>query len=245
MKIDKISLKSLGNISATRGEGRNADYFNIFSKSIFFEYDSAKQINDFCVKVAKSHHKKKVSDWLNIEYITSPKLTPLNSKKKQIWIEDWYLDDIGSSIDIKKAKIPGFGEGIIYAPSYSMFGSEGEWMTSSFLKHFAKIEKSYQHINIKNNKLGIGFFWIDFDFDFYELKDFFKKKSKENEKKFKEYMTKKYDFIVNEREKHGTSIIECEVPNGKLNFYSILASKNIPNSEIEEGGWLGTIIKIK
>ena len=184
-KIDKISLKSLGTISSAGGDGRNADYFNIFSKSIFFEYDSAKQINEFCVKVAKSHNKKKVSDWLNIEYITNPKLTPLNSKKKQIWIDDWYMDDIGNSIDIKKAKIDNFGEGIIFAPSYAMFGGEGDWMTSSFLKKFCKIEKSFRHIDIKDNKIGFGFFWIDYDFDFYELKDFFVKKGKKMNKNFK------------------------------------------------------------
>ena len=217
-KIEQISLKSLGTISSAGGDGRNADYFNIFSKSIFFEYDSAKQINEFCVKVAKSHNKKKVSDWLNIEYITNPKLTPLNSKKKQIWIDDWYMDDIGNSIDIKKAKIDNFGEGIIFAPSYAMFGGEGDWMTSSFLKKFCKIEKSFRHIDIKDNKIGFGFFWIDYDFDFYELKDFFVKKSKENEQKFQEYVKEKYNYIKNDRYKHGESLIECEVPNGKLNF---------------------------
>ena len=243
-KIDKISLKSLGTISSAGGDGRNADYFNIFSKSIFFEYDSAKQINEFCVKVAKSHNKKKVSDWLNIEYITNPKLTPLNSKKKQIWIDDWYMDDIGNSIDIKKAKIDNFGEGIIFAPSYAMFGGEGDWMTSSFLKKFFKIEKSFRHIDIKDNKIGFGFFWIDYDFDFYELKDFFVKKSKENEQKFQEYMKEKYNYIKNDRYKHGESLIECEVPNGKLNFYNLVADRNIPNSEIEKGDFLADIIKI-
>ena len=30
--------------------------------------------------------------------------------------------------------IDNFGEGIIFAPSYAMFGGEGDWMTSSFLK---------------------------------------------------------------------------------------------------------------
>ena len=243
-KIDKISLKSLGTISSAGGDGRNADYFNIFSKSIFFEYDSAKQINEFCVKVAKSHNKKKVSDWLNIEYITNPKLTPLNSKKKQIWIDDWYMDDIGNSIDFKKAKIHNFGEGIIFAPSYAMFGGEGDWMTSSFLKKFCKIEKSFRHIDIKDNKIGFGFFWIDYDFDFYELKDFFVKKSKENEQKFQEYMKEKYNYIKNDRYKHGESLIECEVPNGKLNFYDLVADRNIPNSEIEKGDFLADIIKI-
>ncbi len=86
------------------------------------------------------------------------------------------MDDIGNSIDIKKAKIDNFGEGIIFAPSYAMFGGEGDWMTSSFLKKFCKIEKSFRHIDIKDNKIGFGFFWIDYDFDFYELKDFFVKK---------------------------------------------------------------------
>ena len=77
-KIEKISLKSLGTISSAGGDGRNADYFNIFSKSIFFEYESAKQINEFCVKIANS----KISDNLDIQYITNPKLTPLNKKKE-------------------------------------------------------------------------------------------------------------------------------------------------------------------
>ena len=239
-KIDKISLKSLGTISSAGGDGRNADYFNIFSKSIFFEYESAKQINEFCVKIANS----KISDNLEIQYITNPKLTPLNKKKKQIWIDDWYMDDIGNSIDIKRAKIDNFGEGIIFAPSYAMFGGEGDWMTSSFLKKFCKIEKSFRHIDIKDNKIGFGFFWIDYDFDFYELKDFFVKKSKENEQKFQEYMKEKYNYIKNDRYKHGESLIECEVPNGKLNFYNLVADRNIPNSEIEKGDFLADIIKI-
>ena len=41
-----------------------------------------------------------------------------------------------------------------------------------------------------------------------------------------------------------SSLIECEVPNGKLNFYKLVANRNIPNSEIEKGDFLADIIKI-
>ena len=47
-----------------------------------------------------------------------------------------------------------------------------------------------------------------------------------------------------DRYKYGESLIECEVPDGKLNFYNLVASKNIPNSEIEKGDFLADIIKI-
>ena len=127
---------------------------------------------------------------------------------------------------------------------FSVRFGEGDWMTSSFLKKFCKIEKSFRHIDIKDNKIGFGFFWIDNDFDFYELKDFFRKKNKENEKKFLEYMIEKYDYIKNDRYKYGESLIECEVPDGKLNFYNLVASRNIPNSEIEKGDFLADVIKI-
>ncbi len=57
-------------------------------------------------------------------------------------------------------------------------------------------------------------------------------------------MKEKYNYIKNDRYKHGESLIECEVPNGKLNFYNLVADRNIPNSEIEKGDFLADIIKI-
>ena len=43
-------------------------------------------------------------------------------------------------IDIKNIKIPDFGEGIVFAPSFAMFASPGKWLTSSFFKYFIGVK---------------------------------------------------------------------------------------------------------
>lgn len=43
-KESKLNTKDLGFISSIGGDTRNGDYFNIFSKSALFDYDTAKKI---------------------------------------------------------------------------------------------------------------------------------------------------------------------------------------------------------
>ena len=229
---NKLNTQDLGFISSMGGDTRNGDYFNIFSKSALFDYDSAKKIYEYCKSLAK----KKQFAFLDGHY---------QLKKRKILTQDWYMDEIGNSISIKKINVPKLGEGIAYASSFELFGGDAWWLKSSFLKNFIKFEKySIDHIDVDDNTLCFGFFDmnIEIGFDEYNKLDFFKIKNKENKNKFNEYIKDKYKKILSKRNMGGKNVIECKVSNGKHIFYNMILTKTIPGSVVEKGQAVGQIL---
>jgi hypothetical protein len=248
-KNKRISIKYLGNIYSNGSSGSNIDTFNIYSKSALFNYDNAKELNKQCVLIEenfnKSLKKKKYERYFPQFF------NDIHIKKKNFFPHHWYMDDIGSVIDINLIKHPDIGEGIIYSPSYSMFNSAGAWLKPSFIKHFIKFNKPYDTIKIDDNKLCFGFF-DDWDLDFKDMKEFFKKKNKKNIKEFQIYIKEKYDNIVKNRfgsdmyrKNEGSCVLECKVPNGKHKFYSLTSKTTFEDTSIEEDAWMGELILYK
>tara|TARA_Y100000294_G_C8487259_1_gene309260 strand:+ start:162 stop:917 length:756 start_codon:yes stop_codon:yes gene_type:complete len=249
MKNKTTSIKRLGNINSIGGDRSNFDTFNIYSKSSLFKYDYAKDLNKQCSIVSENFDKgfkyRKHKD------IFPNNFTQIKLKKNNFFPHYWYMDDIGNSIGIYLMKYPEIGEGIVYTPSFAMFDSPGSWFKKSFLKYFLKIQKTNEYINIDDNKLCFGFF-DDWDLDFRKIKEFFKKKNKENIKKFKNYMEEKYNNIVKNRtgnnnfvKNKGSGIYECKVPNGKHYFYTFISKIDIPDSSIMKGDFMGNLILYK
>ena len=246
-KIEKLKIRDLGDINSFEGRSANLDAFNIFSKSAFFDYDNAKQIYNYCLKVDKNFSKyigkkkpKNIPTTLDGNY---------GLKKKRIYtIDNWYMDEIGNSISIKSIIIPNIGEGIAYAPSFELFGGNAWWLTRSFFKNYIKLRKNnfFSHIDVNDNKLCFGLFNAQWDFEFnkYQKLDFFKKKNQKNLKEFEEYIKEKYSKTQKKFPPIGT-ILECDVPNGKYIFYSMELTKPVGEGRLEKGDVLGDILICK
>ena len=56
-EIKRLSIKDIGDIASFEGSSGNRDSFNIFSKSAFFDYDTAKEIYKYCLIVGKNSSK--------------------------------------------------------------------------------------------------------------------------------------------------------------------------------------------
>ena len=105
-------LSNLGFISSSGGSNINADYFNIFSKSALFDYDTAKKINEFC------QTKKDLGE-----------ITYYNLKKRRILTEYMNFDNVdiidnpfaSSYTYIKRIVVSKLGEGIAYASTFDIF----------------------------------------------------------------------------------------------------------------------------
>lgn len=248
-EIKRLSIKDIGDIASFEGTSANRDSFNIFSKSAFFDYDTAKEISKYCLIVGKNSSK----------YIAKkpPKNTPTTLdgnyglKKKRIFtIDDWYMEEIGNSISIKKINIPNIGEGIAYAPSFELFGGNAWWLNNSFFKNYIKLTKNNLHsyIDVNDNKLCFGLFNAQWDFEFNEYAnlDFFKIKNEENLKKFNKHISEYYIKTKEKFERHpDPTIIECQVPNGKHFFYSMTLKKPVGEGRLEKGDYLGDILICK
>ena len=234
-KESKLNTKDLGFISSIGGDTRNGDYFNIFSKSALFDYDTAKKIYEYCKNLAK----KKQFAFLDGHY---------QLKKRKILTQDWYMDEIGNSISIKKINVPKLGEGIAYASSFELFGGDAWWLKSSFLKNYIKFDEyTIDYIDVDDNTLCFGFFDMNFEIGFneYENLDFFKIKNKKNINKFNEYIDDKYKKILSKNNMGGDNIIECKVPNGKHIFYNMILTKTISGSIVQKGDAVGQILICK
>ena len=104
-------LSNLGFISSSGGSNINADYFNIFSKSALFDYDTAKKINEFC------QTKKDLGE-----------ITYYNLKKRRILTEYMNFDNVdiidnpfaSSYTYIKRIVVSKLGEGIAYASTFDI-----------------------------------------------------------------------------------------------------------------------------
>ena len=191
-------LSNLGFISSSGGPNINADYFNIFSKSALFDYDTAKKINEFC------QTKKDLGE-----------ITYYNLKKRRILTEYMNFDNVdiidnpfaSSYTYIKRIVVSKLGEGIAYASTFDIFPGDREvndvdwWNNPGVIEGEVKYSKLPLSIDAEDNSLCFGYFNLMFDigFDEYENLDFFKIKNKENIKKFKTFIDEKYNSVLNKK----------------------------------------------
>ena len=169
-------LSNLGFISSSGGSNINADYFNIFSKSALFDYDTAKKINEFC------QTKKDLGE-----------ITYYNLKKRRILTEYMNFDNVdiidnpfaSSYTYIKRIVVSKLGEGIAYASTFDIFPGDREvndvdwWNNPGVIEGEVKYSKLPLSIDVEDNSLCFGYFDVNFDIGLYENLDFFKNKSKE------------------------------------------------------------------
>ena len=219
--MNKIEIKDIGTISSLGGDTRNADYFNIFTKDALFNYDISKKIYQYC---------------LNNENLDT--CYGINEKRK-IQTEDYYMDEIGNEISIIKMNVPSLGEGIAYISSPHLFNHQ-------FIKKNVKFEPpihSHIRFHIDDGLLCFGFFNMHFDIGFTKSSniDFFEKNNSENQKKFINYMNKKYKDILSKPNMGGDNIVECTVPKGQYAQYSLALTKSVSNSPYEKGNYIGEL----
>tara|TARA_B100000768_G_C11172483_1_gene329320 strand:+ start:37 stop:882 length:846 start_codon:yes stop_codon:yes gene_type:complete len=239
-------LSNLGFISSLGGSNVNSDYFNIYSKSALFDYDTAKKINEFC------QSKKDLGE-----------ITYYNLKKRKILSEYRNFDSMdsiednpfaSSYLDIKRIIVPKLGEGIVYAPTLDIFPGNKKvlgvewWINPDTLEGEVKYSKFPLSIDVEDNSLCFGYFNLMFDigFDEYENLDFFKIKNKENIKKFQTFIEEKYNNVLNKKNMGGNNVIECKVRNGKYNFYLMKMKRDIKyGALLKKGDTIGTFIVCK
>lgn len=236
-------LSNLGFISSSGGSNINADYFNIFSKSALFDYDTAKKINEFC------QTKKDLGE-----------ITYYNLKKRRILTEYMNFDNVdiidnpfaSSYTYIKRIVVSKLGEGIAYASTFDIFPGDREvndvdwWNNPGVIEGEVKYSKLPLSIDVEDNSLCFGYFDVNFDIGLYENLDFFKNKSKENIKKFKTFIDEKYNSVLNKKNMDGYNVIECKVRNGKHNFYLMTMKRDIKyGALLKKGDVIGTFIVCK
>ena len=238
-------LSNLGFISSSGGSNINADYFNIFSKSALFDYDTAKKINEFC------QTKKDLGE-----------TTYYNLKKRRILTEYMNFDNVdiidnpfaSSYMYLKRIVVSKLGEGIAYASTFDIFPGDREvndvdwWNNPGVIEGEVKYSKLPLSIDVEDNSLCFGYFNLIFDigFDEYENLDFFKIKNKENIKKFKTFIDEKYNSVLNKKNVDGYNVIECKVRNGKHNFYLMTMKRDIKyGALLKKGDVIGTFIVCK
>ena len=237
-------LSNLGFISSSGGSHVNADYFNIFSKSALFDYDTAKKINEFC------QTKKDLGE-----------ITYYNLKKRRILTEYMNFDNVdiidnpfaSSYTYIKRIVVSKLGEGIAYASTFDIFPGDREvndvdwWNNPGVIEGEVKYSKLPLSIDVEDNSLCFGYFDVNFDIGLYENLDFFKNKSKENIKKFKTFINEKYNSVLNKVPMMGgVNAIECKVRNGRHKFYLMTMKRDIKyGALLKKGDVIGTFIVCK
>jgi len=237
-------LSNLGFISSSGGSNINADYFNIFSKSALFDYDTAKKINEFC------QTKKDLGE-----------ITYYNLKKRRILTEYMNFDNVdiidnpfaSSYTYIKRIVVSKLGEGIAYASTFDIFPGDREvndvdwWNNPGVIEGEVKYSKLPDSIDVEDNSLCFGYFDVNFDIGLYENLDFFKNKSKENIKKFKTFINEKYNSVLNKVPMMGgVNAIECKVRNGRHKFYLMTMKRDIKyGALLKKGDVIGVFIVCK
>ena len=237
-------LSNLGFISSSGGSNINADYFNIFSKSALFDYDTAKKINEFC------QTKKDLGE-----------TTYYNLKKRRILTEYMNFDNVdiidnpfaSSYTYIKRIVVSKLGEGIAYASTFDIFPGDREvndvdwWNNPGVIEDEVKYSKLPLSIDVEDNSLCFGYFNLMFDIGLYENLDFFKNKSKENIKKFKTFINEKYNSVLNKVPMMGgVNAIECKVRNGRHKFYLMTMKRDIKyGALLKKGDVIGVFIVCK
>ena len=237
-------LSNLGFISSSGGSNINADYFNIFSKSALFDYDTAKKINEFC------QTKKDLGE-----------ITYYNLKKRRILTEYMNFDNVdiidnpfaSSYTYLKRIVVSKLGEGIAYASTFDIFPGDREvndvdwWNNPGVIEGEVKYSKLPLSIDVEDNSLCFGYFDVNFDIGLYENLDFFKNKSKENIKKFKTFINEKYNSVLNKVPMMGgVNAIECKVRNGRHKFYLMTMKRDIKyGALLKKGDVIGVFIVCK
>ena len=237
-------LSNLGFISSSGGSNINADYFNIFSKSALFDYDTAKKINEFC------QTKKDLGE-----------ITYYNLKKRRILTEYMNFDNVdiidnpfaSSYTYIKRIVVSKLGEGIAYASTFDIFPGDKKmdgvdwWINPGVIEGEVKYSKLPDSIDVEDNSLCFGYFDVNFDIGLYENLDFFKNKSKENIKKFKTFINEKYNSVLNKVPMMGgVNAIECKVRNGRHKFYLMTMKRDIKyGALLKKGDVIGVFIVCK
>ena len=237
-------LSNLGFISSSGGSNINADYFNIFSKSALFDYDTAKKINEFC------QTKKDLGE-----------ITYYNLKKRRILTEYMNFDNVdiidnpfaSSYMYLKRIVVSKLGEGIAYASTFDIFPGDREvndvdwWNNPGVIEGEVKYSKLPLSIDVEDNSLCFGYFDVNFDIGLYENLDFFKNKSKENIKKFKTFINEKYNSVLNKVPMMGgVNAIECKVRNGRHKFYLMTMKRDIKyGALLKKGDVIGVFIVCK
>jgi|TARA_B100001964_G_C14049127_1_gene516189 hypothetical protein len=238
-------LSNLGFISSMGGSRTNSDYFNIYSKSALFDYDTAKKINEFC------QSKKDLGE-----------TTYYNLKKRRILSEYRNFDSTesfddnpfaGSYTYIKRIVVSKLGEGIAYASTFDIFPGDKKmdgvdwWINPGVIEGEVKYSKLPDSIDVEDNSLCFGYFDVNFDIGLYENLDFFKNKSKENIKKFKTFINEKYNSVLNKVPMMGgVNAIECKVRNGRHKFYLMTMKRDIKyGALLKKGDVIGVFIVCK
>jgi hypothetical protein len=238
-------LSNLGFISSMGGSHSNSDYFNIYSKSALFDYDTAKKINEIFQK------KKDLGE-----------STYYDLKKRKILSEYRTFDSVeslddnpfaGSYTYIKRIIVPKLGEGIAYASTFDIFPGTKKisgvdwWINPGVVEGEVKYSKLPDSIDVEDNSLCFGYFDVNFDIGLYENLDFFKNKSKENIQKFKTFINEKYNSVLNKVPMMGgVNVIECKVRNGKHKFYLMTMKRDIKYGAIlKKGDAIGVFIVCK
>ena len=156
------ALSNLGFISSSGGSNINADYFNIFSKSALFDYDTAKKINEFC------QTKKDLGE-----------ITYYNLKKRRILTEYMNFDNVdiidnpfaSSYTYIKRIVVSKLGEGIAYASTFDIFPGDREvndvdwWNNPGVIEgevKYSKLHPKVLSIDVEDNLLCFGYFDLIF-----------------------------------------------------------------------------------
>ena len=248
-QTSKINTRNIGFISSIGGDSRNGDYFNIFSKSALFDYDTAKKIYEYCKNLAK----KKNFAFLDGHY---------NLKKRRILSEYRNFDSTesfddnpfaGSYTYIKRIVVSKLGEGIAYASTFDIFPGDKKmdgvdwWINPGVIEGEVKYSKLPDSIDVEDNSLCFGYFDVNFDIGLYENLDFFKNKSKENIKKFKTFINEKYNSVLNKVPMMGgVNAIECKVRNGRHKFYLMTMKRDIKyGALLKKGDVIGVFIVCK
>ena len=227
----KVSKKQLGIIYSSGGNHVNTDYFHIYSEKALFDYDTVRSMNLYAV----SQNKKDIYN-LSGGY---------NLKKKNFNSSYVSLDDWGSHIIIMKLKVPNFGEGIACIHTFDFWNTDIKWFNSTFINSFIDFNHYGEKINIVDRKISFAFFNPVEILDFFDLNDFFKKKSKQNVIKFNNFILDRFKKINEKIEGRDEHVFSYKVPNGKYKIYGMICNYDFKGSVIKKDMTVGSFIKLK
>ena len=229
MMRKRISKKVLGEIYSAGNDRTNTDFFHIYSEKALFDFDTVRKMN---------------------LYVNSKKLNKMflfsgnyDLKKNNFLSADINLDDWGSKIIIIKMKVPYFGEGIACVHTFDFFTNGVGWFNSTFVNNFMDFKDHGKSINIYDKKICFSFFNPIEYLDFFEVKDFFKSKNKENKEKFDVFIKERFERIKNQW-KNEQSIFSLKIPDGKYKIYSMICNYDFEGSFLQKNITVGNFIKI-
>ena len=225
----RISKKVLGEIYSAGNDRTNTDFFHIYSEKALFDFDTVRKMN---------------------LYVNSKKLNKIfffdgnyDLKKNNFLTGDVNLDDWGSRIIIMRMKVPYFGEGIACVHTFDFFENGVGWFNSTFVNNFMDFKDYGKSINIYDKKICFSFFNPIEYLDFFEVKDFFKSKNKENKEKFDIFIKERFERIKNQW-KNEQSIFSLKIPDGKYKIYSMICNYDFEGSFLQKNITVGNFIKI-